>query len=93
MLAQLLGDSSSPRVFYACGTDHADRCGLYEDGRFAADIGVVVVPRAGEAPEAERPPQVFVAEPAPGDVAAFSSTQIRGSGALSGARNRAESRG
>ena len=63
-------------MFYACGTDHAARCGLYDLGRFGADVGVVVVPREGERPEAERE-GVYVAEPAPGDVKAFSSTKIR----------------
>ena len=50
-------------------------------GRFCADVGVVVVPREDEAPEPERPPQVFVAQAAPGDVAGFSSTKIRGAAA------------
>ena len=40
-------------------------------------MGVVVVPRADETPEAEQPPELFVALPAPGDVATFSSTKIR----------------
>ena len=41
------------------------------------DVGVVVVPRADETPEAEQAPELFVALPAPGDVASFSSTKIR----------------
>jgi hypothetical protein len=41
-------------------------------------VGVVVVPRQDEAPEPERPPEVFVASAAPGEVAGFSSTKIRG---------------
>jgi len=64
------------KVFYACGTDHAKRCGLY--GGFPNDIGLVVVPRQGEVPEAEKKSQfVFVAEPSAGEVASFSSTKIR----------------
>lgn len=59
-------------VFYACGTDHAEKCGLYR-GR----MPVVVVPRAGEEAEKENPPKVFVAEPAAGEVATFSSTLVR----------------
>ena len=38
---------------------------------------MVVVPRADETPEAEQAPELFVALPAPGDVASFSSTKIR----------------
>lgn len=41
------------------------------------DVGVVVVPRADETPEAEQAPELFVALPAPGDVASLSSTKIR----------------
>lgn len=81
----LLGESGWPRVFYACGTDHAERCGLYDGfGRFCADVGVVVVPRQDEAPEPERPPEVFVASAAPGEVAGFSSTKIRESFQIAG---------
>ncbi|OLP97536.1 Nicotinamide mononucleotide adenylyltransferase [Symbiodinium microadriaticum] len=73
---------SMPRVFYACGTDHAKRCGLYQGfGRFggeAENVGVVVVPREGEVAQPESPGKfVFVASAAPGDVASFSSTKIR----------------
>lgn len=46
-------------------------------GRFPMDVGVVVVPRADETPEAEQAPELFVALPAPGDVASLSSTKIR----------------
>ena len=50
--------------------------------RFAPDIGVVVVPREDEDAEPERPPEVWVAEAAPGDVCSFSSTKIRSSECL-----------
>jgi len=76
----LRGKSGRVRIFYACGTDHAERCGLYNGlppgpGR---DVGVVVVPRQGEEPRREKPKRlVFVAEPAPGKVAGFSSTKVR----------------
>ncbi|CAK9043790.1 Nicotinamide/nicotinic acid mononucleotide adenylyltransferase (NMN/NaMN adenylyltransferase) (Nicotinamide mononucleotide adenylyltransferase) (NMN adenylyltransferase) (Nicotinate-nucleotide adenylyltransferase) (NaMN adenylyltransferase) [Durusdinium trenchii] len=77
-LVKLLGESGWPRVFYACGTDHAERCGLYDGfGRFREQIGVVVVPRESELPEPERIPEVFVARPAPGEICSFSSTKIR----------------
>lgn len=75
-----LGPSGKVRVFYACGTDHAHRCGLYSGvgGGAEKDMGVVVVPREGEASGREAPQNlVFIAEPAPGDVASFSSTQVR----------------
>ncbi|CAE7473347.1 unnamed protein product [Symbiodinium natans] len=80
---------SMPRVFYACGTDHAKRCGLYQGfGRFGGDaenVGVVVVPREGEVPQPESPGKfVFVASAAPGDVASFSSTKIRESFKIDG---------
>jgi len=72
----LRGPSGKARVFYACGTDHAERCGLYRG--LGPDIGVVVVPREGERPDAERPKSlVFVATAAPGELATYSSTKIR----------------
>ena len=62
-------------VFYACGTDHAEKCGLYRGGR---SWGVVVVPRAGERPQTENTENlVFVAEQAQGEIAAFNSTSVR----------------
>jgi len=65
-----------PTVFYACGTDHAAKCGLYRG--MGAGRGVVVVPRLGEIPEAEHPSNlVYVAEPAGGEVSEFSSTKVR----------------
>lgn len=76
----LRGDSSRVRVFYACGTDHADRCGLYRGVGLGprGDMGVVVVPRAGETPRGEDPKKLlFVASPAAGEVATFSSTKVR----------------
>lgn len=63
------------QVFYVCGTDHAKKCGLTRGGR---PFGVVIVPRAGETPPAERvSARVLVAAPAEGDAAAFSSTLLR----------------
>ena len=41
---------AGPTVFYACGTDHAEKCGLHQGGLYDLyGIGVVVVPRLGEA--------------------------------------------
>ena len=65
------------RLFYVCGADHAARCGL---GGGMGEVGVVVVPRgaAGPPPPAEQPARgVFVASPARGEAAAFSSTLVR----------------
>mmetsp|Transcript_108145 Transcript_108145/g.334026 ORF Transcript_108145/g.334026 Transcript_108145/m.334026 type:complete len:243 (-) Transcript_108145:54-782(-) len=65
----------TPAVFYACGTDMADRCGLYSG---LEPHGVVVVPRDGEVPGPEDPAvRVLVAVPAAGEVAGFSSTRVR----------------
>lgn len=61
------------RVYYVCGTDHASKCGLWTGQRA---YGVVVVPRAGDAPRAESA-NTLVALPAPGDAAGFSSTAVR----------------
>merc|ERR1711972_259159 len=66
----------SPAVFYACGTDHADKCELYQNG-ISGVHGVVVVPRQGDKVKKEKPPLVFYAEPAEGEVASFSSTKVR----------------
>jgi len=64
-------------TFYACGTDHAGKCGLYR-GLDVDATGVVVIPRTGETPRPESAQHlVFVAEPSAGDVAAISSTKIR----------------
>lgn len=76
----LRGSSGRVRVFYCCGTDHASNCGLYRGicGGKAQDFGTVVVPRTGETPRAEDPSKnVFVAAPADGEVAGFSSTKVR----------------
>lgn len=65
-------------VFYACGTDHASNCGLYRGIGDRKASGVVVVPREGETPKGESPDKlVFVAQPADGEVASFSSTKVR----------------
>jgi len=70
--------STAFRVFYACGTDHAEKCGLYRGLRAEQGIGVVVVPRMGERASNENPTSgVFVADPAIGEVASFSSTKVR----------------
>lgn len=62
-------------VYYVCGTDHATKCGLWNG---MSEVGVVVVPRAGDNPRAEQPSKrVFVAGPAQGEAAGFSSTQVR----------------
>lgn len=69
---------SSVTVFYACGTDHAEKCGLYRRGLNRPGTGLVVVPRLGDPVGKEKPDSlVFVAEPAEGAVASFSSTKVR----------------
>ena len=69
------------RVFYVCGTDHAQKCGLYGGGlKRAAGVGTVVVPRAGDMPYDARAVAgwgPYIAQPAAGDVASFSSTRVR----------------
>jgi flagellar biosynthesis GTPase FlhF len=63
-------------VFYTCGTDHAQKCGLYNGPHKWG--GVVVVPREGETIGKENPDlKVYVAEPSKGDIASYSSTLIR----------------
>eukprot|EP00929_Paragymnodinium_shiwhaense_P079057 TRINITY_DN4108_c0_g1_i1.p1 TRINITY_DN4108_c0_g1~~TRINITY_DN4108_c0_g1_i1.p1 ORF type:complete len:278 (-),score=43.90 TRINITY_DN4108_c0_g1_i1:350-1126(-) len=72
-LAELL-PKESVSVFYACGADHAGKCGLY-DGM--SGCGVVVVPRTGERVGKENEAKsVYVAE-ACMESAAFSSTKVR----------------
>mmetsp|Transcript_90768 Transcript_90768/g.143449 ORF Transcript_90768/g.143449 Transcript_90768/m.143449 type:complete len:257 (+) Transcript_90768:55-825(+) len=66
--------SGEATVFYASGTDHARRCGLLGG---MGDIGVVVVPRDGDAKPREISGKVYVAEPSSGEVAEFSSTKVR----------------
>lgn len=62
-------------VFYACGTDHAHKCGL---NRGMGHTGVVIVPRDGESAGESRPEKrVYVAAPALGEVSSFSSTKVR----------------
>lgn len=66
------------KVFYACGTDHAERCCLTRGMRTSAGrVGVVVVPREGDRPPREVADTVWVAEPASGEIASFSSTKVR----------------
>ena len=66
----------TPSVFYACGSDLAENCSLYFG--MSEPLGVVVVPREGEHIEKECPDKnVFVAEPAGGELASFSSTKVR----------------
>jgi len=75
---QLKGEHGHVQIFYCCGTDHAEKCGLYSGMGAESGVGVVVVPRTGESPRPERPDRlVLVAEPAAGEVAGFSSTKLR----------------
>jgi nicotinic acid mononucleotide adenylyltransferase len=70
--------AAEAKVFYACGTDHASRCGLLSGFRGStSNIGIVVVPRDGDRKPKEVPGKVWVAEPASGEVAEFSSTKVR----------------
>eukprot|EP00747_Dinoflagellata_sp_TGD_P073957 gnl/TRDRNA2_/TRDRNA2_158133_c1_seq1.p1 gnl/TRDRNA2_/TRDRNA2_158133_c1~~gnl/TRDRNA2_/TRDRNA2_158133_c1_seq1.p1 ORF type:complete len:293 (-),score=63.89 gnl/TRDRNA2_/TRDRNA2_158133_c1_seq1:60-917(-) len=72
------GSEGSLLVFYVCGTDHAKKCGLYRGMRAERGRGVVVVPRDGEEPKGEDEQRlVYVASPASGETATFSSTQLR----------------
>merc|ERR1712194_19695 len=75
----LLGDSGKVRVFYVCGTDHAERCNLKRGLSWCRpDVGVIIVPRAGEkSPKDDAAKLVFVAEPIPGAASSFSSTKVR----------------
>lgn len=75
---QLKGPNGHVRVFYACGTDHASKCNLYNGLKPEQDVGVVVVPRSGERARGEKPAKgVYVAAAADGAVAALSSTKVR----------------
>merc|ERR1719291_616001 len=66
------------RVFFVCGTDAAEKGGLYSGVLPHREGGVVVVPREDEEPRLEVPSQlVYVADPIPGDVCAFSSSRVR----------------
>lgn len=75
------GGAGHVQVFYVCGTDHANKCGLAHGMAQLSDrdVGVVVVPRdEDERPPIERPAKrVYVAEKAEGEVAALSSTEVR----------------
>merc|ERR1719369_2533150 len=74
---QSKGSHGYVQTFYCCGTDHANKCGLYSGMDADRGMGIVVVPRAGDMAQAEQPERlVFVAEPSAG-VAAFSSTKLR----------------
>ena len=67
--------ATGARVYYVCGSDHAAKCGLE---RGMGEVGVIIVPRAGDTSHGrERPAQhVFLAQPAEGE-AGFSSTAVR----------------
>ena len=64
-------------VYYVCGTDHAAKCGLFHSG--LGEVGVVVVPRTDDPlpPPAQLAKRVFLASPAQGETAGFSSTEVR----------------
>ena len=64
------------RVFYACGTDHWLKCGKFD----LLPAGVVVVPRAGDAPantDGLAAQLIFIADAPPASVAHLSSTRLR----------------
>merc|ERR1719343_1609744 len=66
------------RVFFVCGTDAAEKGGLYSGVLPHSELGVVVMPREDEEPRLEVPSQlVYVADPIPGDACAFSSSRVR----------------
>lgn len=66
------------KVFYACGTDHAQTQGLYRGFLTDRGFGVVIVPREGEqANSEEREKSVFVASSIDGEGAGYNSTMIR----------------
>ncbi|CAK0904805.1 unnamed protein product [Prorocentrum cordatum] len=66
------------RVFLVCGTDVAEKSGLYSGVLPHRELGVVIVPREDEEPRLEVPSQlVYVADPIPGDACAFSSSRVR----------------
>jgi len=70
--------SNDFKVFYACGTDHAATNGLFRGLLPERGLGVVVVPRAGDAVHPEAPDKsVFVAQSVKGEGATFSSTLVR----------------
>ncbi len=64
-------------VLYVCGLDHALRCGL-SNGMGMESIGVVILPRSGEAPTQSIPSRlVFAATEDNAAVAQLSSTEVR----------------
>ncbi|CAJ1436721.1 unnamed protein product [Effrenium voratum] len=66
------------KVFYACGTDHAQSRGLYRGFLTERGFGVVIVPRAGDDASLEAPERsVFVADSIDGEGASFNSTMVR----------------
>ena len=68
--------SGDVTVFYACGTDHAKKLGLYDKPQPWG--GVVVVPREADIPKPENPRyEIYVAQPARGKILSFSSTLLR----------------
>lgn len=79
-IASLLKDPSGShnlvQVFYACGADHANKCGLYRHA-IVEGIGTVVVPRDGERTGKDKASiPIYVAD-ACKEVSAFSSTKVR----------------
>jgi len=70
-----------PKVFYVCGADHAQKCNLSFGMR--GGVGVVVVPRKSsggsvvQRMKENANKSVFVAQPASGEIAGFSSTEVR----------------
>lgn len=70
-------DCRGLQVFYVCGTDHFRKCGLHTGMR--SGVGVVAVPRGGDGPMGREKPEklVYVAKAAEGEVAGYSSTQVR----------------
>ena len=70
-------EGTGAKVFYVCGKDHADRCGLWR-GVGVEGVGVVVVPRAsGRRTSSRAGGDVFVAEAAEGGASGYSSTRVR----------------
>jgi hypothetical protein len=66
------------RCFYVCGSDHANKCGLWSSRPRKQWGGVVVVPRDGDALAGSEDVSrcVYLAEPAR-DTSALSSTKVR----------------
>jgi hypothetical protein len=68
--------SGNITVFYACGSDHAKKAGLYNHAQSWG--GVVVVPRENEKVEPENDAfKLYIANPATGEHAGYSSTILR----------------